>query len=278
MKRRPELLKEQIDKIHMYKVGGNSIYRTAKDLRLTVSEVIKHYSVIIDGSAISDSEFYNFKKFVESMPSKIDKENLQLDQSIVEGIDCENYCISILTQLRNMEFGAKVDTIKADLGIKRDHRHFMGQAKKMGIIRSDGNTRIKRPTLTERGKAIVDLIDKLYFDQVEIEWAGFTPVPVDSAMPYPACLSLIVPAQLIKYYMRVTKQANVRRLKDGKGFLKDTGLVERLRNSGKYHGQGDAMGLDDVLDYFNGDVEVEVQPLTPSRTRITITDVPEKYG
>lgn len=111
-----------------------------------------------------------------------------------------------------------------------------------------------------------------YFSQIEIEDADF--VSWDNAKSDAAYLLLNVPVTMLKEYMRMKGQN--KKLPNGAEFWKETGLVRRLKDSDKYHGQGHVMFLPDVLDYLEGEVDGNYQELNdPERIRLSITEIPE---
>ncbi len=112
------------------------------------------------------------------------------------------------------------------------------------------------------------LVEK-YFDKIEIEDTAY--VTVNDAVSDAAYLLLNLPTAMLKEYLKLKGQN--KELPDGAEFWKATGLVKRLRNSDKYHGQGHAP-LDDILDYLDGEVQGNYQELlNTERIRLSITEI-----
>src|SRR3989339_2115966 len=104
-----------------------------------------------------------------------------------------------------------------------------------------------KPTKKHQSTIAKELVDK-YFDQIEIEYTDFD-FPY-GGFPDSAYLQLNVPTEMLLQYNR--KRNKKRGLPRGAKFWKESDLVERLRNSDKYHGQGNNP-LSDILDYLHGD-------------------------
>ncbi|VVB59749.1 Uncharacterised protein [uncultured archaeon] len=118
------------------------------------------------------------------------------------------------------------------------------------------------------------LIDK-YFEQIEIERSDC--VPIDNAVSDASELGLIIPLAVLKEYS-VLNGLNSEKLPEGVKLWKESGLVKRLRNSGKTVYR-EHQPLNDVLDYLEGSVWSNYQALNDSRRiRWTITEIPKFIG
>lgn len=117
-----------------------------------------------------------------------------------------------------------------------------------------------------------ELVDN-YFDRIEIEDCDY--VPVDDATHDAAYLLLSLPMEMLREYCRLRDIGGD--LPDGAEFWRESGLLERLRNSDKYHGQG-REPLPDILDFLGGDVWGTFQgPSSREQIRLDVTEVPEFY-
>ena len=114
---------------------------------------------------------------------------------------------------------------------------------------------------------IQTLVDK-YFGLIEIEDTDY--VPVDDAVSDAAYLLLDIPIAMLEEYARLHDQ---KMPPNGEEFWKETQLASRLRNSGKYRGQGHEP-LSDILDFLEGDVAVHYQSLSPSVMRMSVYEIP----
>ena len=113
---------------------------------------------------------------------------------------------------------------------------------------------------------IEDLVNR-YFGQIEVEGTDFE--PRDDAGPDAAYLLLRVPLDMLRSYMVLKSKDGL----PGAEFWKETKLRDKLRNSGKYHGQG-CVPLEDVLDFLGGNVQVTYQELKGSpEIRMSITEI-----
>ncbi|MEK6915285.1 MAG: hypothetical protein AABW89_01945 [Nanoarchaeota archaeon] len=111
-----------------------------------------------------------------------------------------------------------------------------------------------------------------YFDEIEVESTDY--VDFTDAKHDVAYILLRVPTAMLKDFLRLKEQK--RELPDGTEFWKETGLVNRLRNSGKYYGQGHE-DLDDILDFLGGEVQVNYQPLDTEKTRLHVIEIPREF-
>lgn len=116
-----------------------------------------------------------------------------------------------------------------------------------------------------------ELVEK-YFGQIEIEDTDY--VPIDDVASDVAYVLLNIPIAMLKEYLQLKGQN--KELPDGAEFWKETGLCKRLRNCGKYHGQGQEP-LYNMLDFLEGEVGAGYQKLGSSsdRIRLDITEIPE---
>ena len=120
-----------------------------------------------------------------------------------------------------------------------------------------------------------ELVDK-YFSEIEVESAEF--IPYDEAKSDVAYLLLNIPVAMFKEYLKLKSQTK-RKFPEGVEFWRETGLGKRLRNSNKYHGQGQVSSLSDILDFLEGDVQIDYQNLFSSeKIRFAIIEIPELYS
>lgn len=119
----------------------------------------------------------------------------------------------------------------------------------------------------------VEQIVTTYFDQIELKDTDY--LPWDDAKSDMAYILLRVPTAMLKDYVKFKGQN--RELPDGEEFWRETRLVERLRNSGKYHGQGHEP-LEDMLDFLGNNVQVEYCHIgDPEKIDISITEFPAEF-
>jgi len=115
---------------------------------------------------------------------------------------------------------------------------------------------------------INDLVDS-YFDRIEIEDTDFYPSDdVDLAF-----LSLSMPKAFLQDFLRLKGQN--RDFPDVAEFWKETELNKRLKNSGKYHGQGHE-SLARILGYLERNVWGEYRPLENDRVGLDVFEEPDE--
>ena len=119
---------------------------------------------------------------------------------------------------------------------------------------------------------IKQLVDT-YLDQIEIEDTNY--VPMDDSAPDAAYILLNIPIAMLQEYLKLKGQN--KELPDGAEFWKETGLREKLKNSGKCVNHGHEP-LEDILEFLGGDVQGEYQRLnSKERIKLAINEIPELY-
>jgi hypothetical protein len=119
--------------------------------------------------------------------------------------------------------------------------------------------------------SVESLVDT-YFGQIEVDDTDY--VPLADASHDVAFIALKVPTKMLIDYLSLKGQK--RELPEGPEFWRETGLVDKLRNSSKYHGQGHE-DLDDVLDFLGGEVQVGYWPFDAEKTRLMIIEIPQEF-
>ena len=120
---------------------------------------------------------------------------------------------------------------------------------------------------------ISELTDK-YLEQIEVEDTDYE--AVNDAVSDAAYLILILPVEMLSEYQQL-KGDTGGEFPDGAEFWKETGLLGRLRTSGKIPTHAHAP-LNDILEYLGGEVWGDYQSLNDSkRIRLQITEVPKFY-
>jgi len=99
---------------------------------------------------------------------------------------------------------------------------------------------------------ISKLVDT-YFEEINIADTGFVEIYEDVGYDN-AYLALDIPIGMLRDYLKLKKQE--RELPDAEEFWKETNLLERLRGSDKYKGQGHAPLLN-ILDFLKSKVEAD---------------------